>query len=282
MMEENQKLDSWVIIQTVHKVYQHHSCWENHLLLHVLSHYLAWLQPQVVFVTGCLHFWHLEKRATSQPVFHHVGPVAPEIFNQIAIYNNPQFTTAVCVIHLPTCPNAFPLFLKRNRIMGGLGQDSSIFFPPSLPNKRSHFNSCFHPSRPKIQFHDHLAARAMFNNSQLCSQAPSPQREPHHAAWTAAGPLLCVCSVTLISSMNMFPHLSRLQRQDLCCCINNTAWYCPGGSLLCVSGSSLFSPICYAVYPNMERGAFPGPACGGRTGAQGPLALTVWEKRTPY
>lgn len=96
----------------------------------------------------------------------------------------------------------------------------------------------------------------MFNNSQLCSQAPSPQREPHHAAWTAAGSLLCVCSVTLISSMSMFPHLSRLQRWDLCCCFNNTAWYCPGGSLLCVSGCSLFSPICYAVYPNMERGAF--------------------------
>ncbi len=96
----------------------------------------------------------------------------------------------------------------------------------------------------------------MFNNSQLCSQAPSPQREPHHAAWTAAGSLLCVCSVTLISSMSMFPHLSRLQRWDLCCCFNNTAWYCPGGSLLCVSSSSLFSPICYAVYPNMERGAF--------------------------
>lgn len=52
-------------------------------------------------------------------------------------------------------------------------------------------------------------------------------------------------------------HLSRLQRWDLCCCINNTAWYCPGGSLLCVSGSCLFSLICYAVYPNTERGAFP-------------------------
>lgn len=48
----------------------------------------------------------------------------------------------------------------------------------------------------------------MFNNSQLCSQAPSPQREPHHAAWTAAGSLLCVCSVTLISSMSMFPILT--------------------------------------------------------------------------
>lgn len=96
----------------------------------------------------------------------------------------------------------------------------------------------------------------MFNNSQLCSQAPSPQREPHHAAWTAAGLLLCVCSVTLISSMSMLLHLSRLQRRDLCCCINNKAWYCPGGSLLCVSGFCLFSPICYAVYPNMERGAF--------------------------
>ena len=99
----------------------------------------------------------------------------------------------------------------------------------------------------------------MFNNSQLCSRAPSPQREPHHAGCTAAGSPLCVCSVTLISSMSMFPHLSRLQRRDLCCCFNNTAWYCPGGSLLCVFCSSLFSPICYAVYPNMERGAFQAP-----------------------
>lgn len=64
----------------------------------------------------------------------HVGLVATEIFIQIAIYNNPQFTTAVCIIHLPACPNAFPLFLKRNRIMGGLGQDSSIFFSCFLTN----------------------------------------------------------------------------------------------------------------------------------------------------
>lgn len=123
--------------------------------------------------------------------------------------------------------------------MGGLGQDSSIVFS-SLPNKRQHFTSCFHPSRLEIQFHDHLAARALFNNSQLWSQAPSPQREPHRAAWTAAGLLLRVCSVTLISSMSMFPHLSRLQCRDLCCCINNTACYCPRGSLLCLSSFSLF------------------------------------------
>lgn len=31
-----------------------------------------------------------------------------------------------------------------------------------------------------------------------------------------------VCSVTLVSSMSMRPHLCRLQRQDQCCCINNT------------------------------------------------------------
>lgn len=36
----------------------------------------------------------------------------------------------------------------------------------------------------KKQIRDHLAARAVFNNSQLCSQAPSPQRGPHHAART--------------------------------------------------------------------------------------------------
>lgn len=35
----------------------------------------------------------------------------------------------------------------------------------------------------------------MFNNSQLCSQAPSPQREPHHAACTQ----LACCSVCVQS-----------------------------------------------------------------------------------
>lgn len=35
----------------------------------------------------------------------------------------------------------------------------------------------------------------MFNNSQLCSQAPSPQREPHHAACTQ----LARCSVCVQS-----------------------------------------------------------------------------------
>lgn len=64
----------------------------------------------------------------------------------------------------------------------------------------------------------------------------SPTVLPAHSWLDAA----CVCSVTLISSMSMFPHLSRLQRWDLRSCFNNTAWYCPGGSLLLVSGSSLF------------------------------------------
>ncbi len=117
----------------------------------------------------------------------------------------------------------------------------------------------------------------MFNNSQLCSQAPSPQREPHHAASTAAGSLLCVCSVTLISSMSMFPHLSRLQRRDLCCPFNNTAWYCPGGSLLCAFGFSLFSPICYAVYPNMECGAFQALRVADAPAHRDDLHL-FWEK----
>lgn len=150
--------------------------------------------------------------------------------------------------------------------MGGLGQDFHLFLSLSLPNKREHFNSCFHPSRLKTQFHDQLAARALFNNSQLCSEAPSPQREPTcclNSSWL----LRCVCSVTLISSMSMFPHLSRLRR----CSFNNTACYCPGGSLLCVSCSSLFPPICYAVYPNMER---LGPACSDARGRRA-------HKRTP-
>lgn len=46
-------------------------------------------------------------------------------------------------------------------------QDKTLNFFSSLPNKRQHFTSCFHPSRLEIQFHDHLAARALFNNSQL-------------------------------------------------------------------------------------------------------------------
>lgn len=34
---------------------------------------------------------------------------------------------------------------------------------------------------------------------------------------------------------------------------NNTARNCPGGSVLCASGLSLFSPIFHAVYPNMQQ-----------------------------
>lgn len=97
---------------------------------------------------------------------------------------------------------------KRNRIIGCFkrrGLNYYYYFLFSLPNKRQHFNSCFCPSRLKTQFHDHLTARTLFNNFQLCSQPPSPQREFHRAAWTAAGSLVCVCSVTLISSMSMFP-----------------------------------------------------------------------------
>lgn len=77
--------------------------------------------------------------------------------------------------------------------------------------------------------------------------------------------------------MSMFLHLSRLQRWDLCCCINNTAWYCPGGSLLCVSGSCLFSLICYAVYPNTERGAFQALRVADAATHRDNLHL-LWEK----
>lgn len=64
-----------------------------------------------------------------------------------------------------------------------------------------------------------------------------------------------VCSVTLISSMSMFPHLSRLHRPG------------PHAHVLIIQHgivqegvyrSGFFSPICYAVYPNMERAAFQG------------------------
>lgn len=73
-----------------------------------------------------------------------------------------------------------------------------------------HFNSSFHPSRLKTQFHDHLAARVMFNNSQLCSQAPSPQHEPSmQPRQPSQRPAqLSVCSVTLISSMSTLPVLT--------------------------------------------------------------------------
>lgn len=85
-------------------------------------------------------------------LFHHVGPVATEIFIQIAIYNDPQSTTAVCIIHLPACPNAFPLFLKRNWIMGGLGQDSSIFFSPCFLTNGNILILAFIPQDWKYNF----------------------------------------------------------------------------------------------------------------------------------
>lgn len=104
---------------------------------------------------------------------------------------------------------------KRNVIMGGLRQGSSAA-------RFEHFNSLFYPSRLKIQFHDHLPARAMFNNSQLCSQAPSPQHEPSPMqpgqtpdAWPSAQ---CVFSHLDIIDEHA-PHLSRLPRQDLCCSV---------------------------------------------------------------
>lgn len=40
-------------------------------------------------------------------------------------------------------------------------------------------------------------------------------------------------------------------------------------------GSSLFSPICYAVYPNMKRAAFRARHVADATGAQGRLSLAV-------
>lgn len=52
------------------------------------------------------------------------------------------------------------------------------------------------------------------------------------------------------------PILAGYNAETYAVVFNNTAWYCPGGSLLCVFCPSLFSPICHAVYPNMERGAF--------------------------
>lgn len=61
--------------------------------------------------------------------------------------------TAVCIIHLPACPNAFPLFLKRNWIMGGLGQDSSIFFPlPRLLTNGNILILAFIPQDGKYNF----------------------------------------------------------------------------------------------------------------------------------
>lgn len=119
---------SWIWRVTHTQGLSTHSYLQKHLLLHTLCHSLTLL------FAWCLLLSLVAKWTTSQPAFHHVGPVAAEIFIQIAIYNSPQFTTAVCIIHLSACPNAFPLFLKRNWIMGGLGQDSSIFFPPFLTN----------------------------------------------------------------------------------------------------------------------------------------------------
>lgn len=119
--------------------------------------------------------------------------------------------------------------------MGGLRQGSSAA-------RFEHFNSLFYPSRLKIQFHDHLPARAMFNNSQLCSQAPSPQLEPcpmqPEQTPDARPSAQCVFSHLDIIDEHA-PHFSRLHRQDLCCFINNKTWYCPGGGLLCVSRCSL-------------------------------------------
>lgn len=205
-----------------------------------------------------MHLSLLAKWTAYWPAFSPVGSVAIEIFIPITIYNNPQFTAAVDVIHLHACPNAFPLLLKRNLIMGGLRQDSSIVSSPSPASFLTNGNILilsFIPQDWKYNFMitsllepcliiPNYAARHLVH-----SVGPTMQPERQLARRS-----VCVQSPWYHPrGMLPPPHLNRLQRRDLCCCINNTARYCPGGSLLCVSSSSLSPPICYAVYPNMEH-----------------------------
>lgn len=61
----------------------------------------------------CLVVSLVDKLTSSQDAFHHVGSVAAKILIQITIYSIAQFTAAVHIIHLPACPNTFPLFPKK-------------------------------------------------------------------------------------------------------------------------------------------------------------------------
>ena len=111
--------------------------------------------------------------------------------------------------------------------MGGFRQDSSFFFPCFLTN-------------------GNILILAFISQDWKYNFVITSLLEPcliisNYAVRYAAWACLCssrpaaLCVFTLISSTSMFLHLSRLQCQDQCCCINNTVRYCPRGSLLCVS-----------------------------------------------
>lgn len=165
--------------------------------------------------------------------------------------------TAVCIIHLPACPNAFPLFLKRNWIMGGLGQDSSIFFfSPRFLTNGNILILAFIPQDWKYNF---------MITSLLEPCLIIPNYAARHLVLSVSHTMppeqqLVRCSVCVQSpryhQWACSPILAGYNAGTYAVVFNNTAWYCPGGSLLCVFCPSLFSPICHAVYPNMERGAF--------------------------
>lgn len=78
----------------------------------------------------CLLILLVEKWTTSHPTFHHVS----EILIQNAIYNNAECTSAVCIICLPACTNAFSLFLKNKLNHGRFKTRLFNFFPRFLTN----------------------------------------------------------------------------------------------------------------------------------------------------
>ena len=222
------------------------------------------------------YFSRVEKWTTSQAAFHHLSPVAAEIFIQSAIYNNVQFTAAVCIIHLLACLNAFPLFLKRNWIMGGLRQDSSIFFPRFLTNGNililafipqdwkynfmitSLREPCLIISNYAVRHLVHSVSPTMQPEQQLARCSVCVQ-SPWYHRW-ACSPILAGYN-TRTNAVVLIIQYGIVQE-----------------GVYSVSSSSLFSPICYAVYPNMEHGVFKAlhEVHGGR------LALIVRENRIPY
>lgn len=166
--------------------------------------------------------------------------------------------------------------------MGGLGQDSSIFFspPPSHvshpPHRRLTNGNILIPAFiPQDWKHNFMITSLL----EPCLIIPnyaarhlvlsvSPTTPPAHSCLAA----LCVFSHLDIIDEHVAPppaplqppshthtHLSRLQRRDLRCSFNNRACYCPGGSLLCVSRLQPFFSNLLRSLPKHEACGVAGP-----------------------